>query len=139
MTDVPRIKIEKPKSWSEFYLGFPAPPARYGVNWFDVTQSMTDELASIIETARNERPIQRFFEKYPQLLSHLLGAGHARWVIPEQWLGNRYKIDFAMCEKDSAGGHWTLVELENPTYHVLRSRGDQPTEHFTHAQQQILD
>jgi len=121
--------------------------ARYGDPWPDryvdwllssaeEIKCLADKLENLINSAKDERSLQTFFEHNPGLLVQLLRGGHGRWVFPQPKLGSEYVPDFALCEKDSAGYHWYLVELENPNFHVLTSRG-QPTAKFIHAIDQI--
>lgn len=139
----PRIRIERTKSlgerYRERYEEGDTPRARYGVDWYDVTDRMRAELGRELDGAEDERPIQRYFERHPQLLSLLLRGGHGRWIIPELRLGGEYRVDFAMCVQHSSGTNWTLIELENPNKRVLRTAGDQQTADYTHALQQVND
>jgi len=70
-------------------------------------------LEEVIEASRDERPIQRFLEEHPALLT-LLAQGNDCFVIPQKQLGSEYVPDFLVAFVDSAGIHWHLVELESP-------------------------
>jgi hypothetical protein len=87
---------------------------------------------------QDERPIQQFFERNPGLLVQLVQGGHGRWVFPKPKLGSEHIPDFMICEEDSGGYHWHLIELENPNYDALTEQG-QPTAKLTHAIQQVND
>ncbi|HEY5817369.1 MAG TPA: Shedu anti-phage system protein SduA domain-containing protein [Mesorhizobium sp.] len=79
-----------------------------------------DELAAIIETADDERPIQVYLEAHPELLGALLG-GRDRFVIPRPSFGGKYEPDFLIADTDSMGIRWLLVELETPASSVTLS------------------
>src|SRR5215472_8685351 len=53
---------------------------------FKVTSKATvdeiRELRDVIDAAKDEQPIQKFIEKYPQILASLLG-GQRRFVVPQ--------------------------------------------------------
>ena len=90
---------------------------RFKGNWeFDAI----DELAAIIETADDERPIQVYLEAHPELLGALLG-GRDRFVIPRPSFGGKYEPDFLIADTDSMGIRWLLVELETPASSVTLS------------------
>jgi hypothetical protein len=125
---------------SEFLERDPWPDK--AVSWLlpsiDEVERLSDELTNIIREARDEKPIQAFFEVNPSMLVQLFRYGHGRWVFARPRLGSEHIPDFMVCGLDSAGPHWHLVELESPTCPVLRQDG-QPRAEFTHARQQIGD
>ena len=104
----------------------------------DPNDGIDNDGDGMIDEAQDERPIQALFEGNPELLVQLLRGGHGRWVFSKPKLGSEHIPDFAICEKDSGGYHWCLVELENPNYDAL-TRSGQPTAKLTHAMQQIHD
>lgn len=108
------------------------------VRWIDPPADLPDRLQEVIDAAQDERPIQKFFEKNPVALAQILRGGHGRWVFPKAKLGSEFVVDFMLCERDSGGYHWWLVELENPTHKALRKDGQQ-TEKLTRALRQIRD
>ena len=79
-----------------------------------------DELAEVIETADDEKPIQVHLETHPELLGALLG-GRDRFVIPRPSFGGKYEPDFLIADTDSMGIRWLLVELETPASSVTLS------------------
>jgi len=99
---------------------------------------LENELNHMISKAADEKPLQRFFEVNTSMLVQIFRYGHGRWVFPQPRLGSEYIPDFMICGLNSAGPHWHLIELESPTYSVLRQDGQQKAE-FTHARQQIDD
>ncbi|TAK49439.1 MAG: DUF4263 domain-containing protein [Betaproteobacteria bacterium] len=70
-------------------------------------------LEEVIEASQDERPIQKFLQEHPALLT-LLVQGTDCFVIPQKRLGSEYVPDFVVAFVDSAGIHWHLVELESP-------------------------
>lgn len=104
----------------------------------DDINRVSDELAKLISEAQDERPLQNFFKQNPGLLVQLVRGGHGRWVFPKPKLGSKYVPDFMICEQDSGGYHWHLIELENPNHPALTKQGQQ-TAHLTHAIQQVKD
>jgi hypothetical protein len=78
-----------------------------------VTPSEVLELESIIDTARDEKPIQQYLEANPGLLGSVLQR-NLRYVIPRKRLGSEFVPDFIIGDVDSLGIHWYLVELESP-------------------------
>lgn len=75
-----------------------------------------EQLQTIIESARNEKPIQEFIESCPQILTSLL-RGEYRFCLPRQPLG-KYIPDFIVSDVDSLGIRWVLIELETPISNV---------------------
>ncbi|HEX3551916.1 MAG TPA: Shedu anti-phage system protein SduA domain-containing protein [Thermoanaerobaculia bacterium] len=72
-----------------------------------------EELESVIATAEDERPIQKFLEENGHLLTTLLG-GSERYCLPQKRLGGEYVPDFIIGSADSLGFRWVLIELETP-------------------------
>ncbi|MGH2960341.1 MAG: Shedu anti-phage system protein SduA domain-containing protein, partial [Solirubrobacterales bacterium] len=78
----------------------------------------SEEIALLRETiddATDERPIQKLIEKCPALLATLDMQGHATYVRSQVSLAGKLIPDFMLATVDSAGIHWTYVELESPT------------------------
>jgi hypothetical protein len=95
---------------------------------FEVNQPLTVEnaehLREIIEEATDEKPIQRFIESCPQVLTALL-SGQNRFLLPRRSLAGKYVPDFLVSDTDSLGIRWLLVELETPASSVtMSSRND---------------
>ena len=115
---------------------WPKNAAKWLFESIDEINRLSDELAKLISEAQDERPLQNFFKHNPGLLVQLVRGGHGRWVFPKPKLGSEHVPDFMICEQDSGGYHWHLVELENPNYVALTKQGQQ-TAHLTHAIQQV--
>lgn len=104
-----------------------------------LTIEMRQELAEIISSAKDEKPIQKFIGKHPFLItSKVQPAHHLQVCIPTPNLGGLFKPDFLIAGMDSAGFWWYGVELENPNYHMFTQAGDQ-TKELSHALRQIED
>jgi hypothetical protein len=77
--------------------------------------SVLVNLERTVDDARDERPIQAFIQRYPQVLAALCGpTSLGTYVRSQPSLGGQLYPDFAIAVVDSAGVHWTLVELESP-------------------------
>ena len=76
-----------------------------------------------MEAASDEKPLQAVLSAHPGLLRVLLGgsAGNAVWPWPR--LDGKFIPDFMLAEANSAGIHWTLVELESPRARMLLADG----------------
>jgi hypothetical protein len=81
------------------------------------------ELEAVLESASDERPLQRVLTDHPALLGKLLGGTWGNAVIPWPRLNDKFVPDFMLAEADSAGIHWTLVELESPREKMLLNGG----------------
>lgn len=82
-----------------------------------LTQEDISQLQFVIQTAKDEKPIQQFIEAFPRVLTALLG-GHTRFCVPRPALGGRYIPDFLISDVNSLGIRWILVELETPESNV---------------------
>ncbi|MGO9761043.1 MAG: Shedu anti-phage system protein SduA domain-containing protein [Solirubrobacteraceae bacterium] len=80
-----------------------------------VERSVVTELETTIDTARDERPIQAYIERHPEILTSLSGpTSLGTFVRSQPSLGGQRFPDFALAVADSAGLHWTLIEIESP-------------------------
>lgn len=95
-----------------------------------------DELRGVIETAKDERPIQLYLQEHPHVLTGVLMGGHSRWLRSQTRFGNRYVADFLIADADSIGIRWNLIELESPRVHPFSKDGEWLKE-ARHAQHQI--
>lgn len=116
------------------------PALRYAA----VTKSVLRLFSTALRTAevsRSETPMQEFLERNPAALAALVGRPHAVWVLPRQALGKAlgggWQPDFLVCDWNSNGPEWTIVELESPTVQVVNTRGI--SHKCREAQQQISD
>jgi hypothetical protein len=84
---------------------------------FEITSFITsadiDALEEVIERAKDEKPIQEFLQKRPEILAGILN-GKERYCIPKLSFDAKYVSDFLVADTDSYGIYWTLVELETP-------------------------
>ncbi|WBC04259.1 Shedu anti-phage system protein SduA domain-containing protein [Micromonospora sp. WMMA1976] len=88
----------------------------------DVNEDILSEYRRILDSAEDERPLQRFLERYPAALTGELGM-YCRWVLPQVRLGGRYVPDFLTARLDSGGVKWTAIELESPTASLFNKDG----------------
>lgn len=115
------------------------PWPEYWVNWTaPFNERLLDQLERLINTSRDERPIQGFLRQHPYVLATALYP-HNCWIFPHPRLGGGQHIpDFLYCDRNSLGFRYLLVELESPTMRALNQ--DQSISAGTHhAVQQIQD
>ena len=123
---------EDPKPWKKLW-GYYVKPHQH------ISQEKQDELASIIRTANDERPIQNFLKKNPFFLTRgIHPAHHAQICIPKPRLGGELKPDFLTAGLASDGFSWYGVELENPGFLMFTQKGEE-TKELKHAIRQIED
>lgn len=82
-----------------------------------------NELESVLDSAKDERPIQKFLEAHPFLLTSLL-SGTVCFCLPQKRLGGEYIPDFIIGDADSLGIRWILVELETPRSGIYLKKGN---------------
>jgi hypothetical protein len=97
-----------------------------------------EELCDVIETAKDERPIQEVIERRPQILGALLG-GNPRFCVPKPQLGSEYEPDFFVGDVDSLGIRWVLVELETPTSSITLKTSNQLDQYARKGVSQISE
>jgi hypothetical protein len=111
------------------------------VDWTVVSDTMLRKFKSILNSARNEKPLQELFEKYPAILIGSVIGPHTTWVFPRVRLpkpdGTLWVPDFMVCDWTSVGPQWTIVELESPTFRRATKDGTSAT--CVHAVQQVND
>ena len=103
------------------------------LTWEDVEQ-----LQEVIEAADNEKPIQEFIERHPQILGALLG-GDVRFCLPRSSLGGKYVTDFLVSDVDSMGIRWVLVELETPRSTVTLKGSNELEQHARKGVSQVSE
>lgn len=101
-----------------------------------LTHSDIEILRVALESAENERPIQKVVESRPQLLTSLVG-GAPRYCIPQVRLGAEYVPDFLVGSVDSTGIRWLLIELETPRSDVTLRDENQLDKHGRKGVSQI--
>jgi antiviral defense system Shedu protein SduA len=123
---IPTEEMKKP--WPENY-----------VNWTQRAESsLFDELKTTLSEAKDERPLQEFYAGHPNLLA-LVFPVHNCWVFPKPRLGGgKWIPDFLLCDRNSLGYHWTLIELESPTVEAT-NKDESISAGCHHAVQQIRD
>jgi len=98
------------------------------VNWNLAQPLLVGQFQNTLEHATDERPLQAFFEKHPEVLLTGVVRPHNGWVIPRPKFAppNHDPLvpDFVICEWSSVGPDWYIVELENPRKGPLKSNGD---------------
>ena len=87
------------------------------------TTSDVSRLRDIVEDARDERPIQQLLAERPGLLAGLSANSFGAFLKPLPRLGAEYVPDFVLAIADSAGIHYTLVELESPRARLSLNNG----------------
>lgn len=99
---------------------------------------IVDELKKILNEAKDERPLQQFYTNHPYMLA-LAFRVHSCWVFPKARLGGgRLVPDFLMCDKNSLGFQWRVIELENPCMDAT-NKDESVSRDCQHAVQQIQD
>jgi hypothetical protein len=72
-------------------------------------------LESTIHAAEDEKPVQAYLQERLQILAALAGpTSLGVYVRSQPSLGGQLRPDFGIAVADSAGLHWTLIELESP-------------------------
>jgi Domain of unknown function (DUF4263) len=109
---------------------------------FQVTAVPTDweidELELVIRESADEKPVQAFLEKYPHLLTGLL-TGIERFCIPQKRLGAEYVPDFLVCDVNSIGVRWVMIELETPRCGIYLSDGKSLNKNVRKGTNQITE
>lgn len=95
-------------------------------------------LAQVLDSATDERPLQRFLGDNPHCLASLVRSTYGTFVIPLPRLGSEYVPDFAVAYADSLGVNWLLVELESPSVPLATLTGN-PAPKLRTALRQISD
>jgi hypothetical protein len=120
----------------------PAIREPWPANWVDWAAprdpKLFEEFDKILNEAKDEQPLQAFFTIHPYLLA-LAFPAHNSWVFPKPRLGGgKWIPDFLLCDRNSLGYHWTVIELESPTMDATNKDGG-ISAGCHHAVQQILD
>jgi hypothetical protein len=111
------------------------------VTWGVPQPNLVEELFQVPQTAKDEGPLQRFFETNPIALLTGLLRPHTAWVIPHPPLaepdGTGWIPDFILCDWSSLRPRWLIIELESPCRNPATSKGLSAI--CNHAVQQIND
>jgi hypothetical protein len=99
----------------------------------------TKEYLRVLKAAKDERPLQEIFVKYPYiLLRQFNGAWNYYTIIPQFGLAGQYIPDFLIISGDSGCWHLYFIELESPKAKVFNKDG-KPSRQLATAQRQITD
>jgi hypothetical protein len=136
----PQVIDTRPARERDLVLGCPKQIAgRDPIKWHVCRPELTHKFAGVLETAADERPLQTFFEDYPEALLTGLVRPHTGWVIPRPRLpkpdGGLWVPDFMICEWKSVGPDWFIIELESPTKSPVTQAGI--SQLCNHAAEQI--
>jgi hypothetical protein len=96
-------------------------------------------LREAIEDAEDEGLIQQCLQEHPDLLGALTNSQFGPFIRSQVRLGAELVPDFVMAVGDSAGLHWTLVELESPMAPTAIQEGQRQSQKLREAIQQIED
>ncbi|WP_078860394.1 Shedu anti-phage system protein SduA domain-containing protein [Streptomyces sp. NRRL F-2747] len=97
------------------------------------------EFEDVLSSAKEEKPLQEFLTRHPEMLVQQLGAG-CRWVIPKPQLGGKLEPDFMVGRIDSGGLRWVAIELESPAVESLFTKSNgTPGEKLRQGIQQVKD
>jgi hypothetical protein len=101
-TRVVHVSVERGKELDDFRV---APT---------VDEVAYEAFLSELESAQDERPLQKVIEQFPAILATILAHHNGFFVIPQKRLGSDFVPDFLIGGATSAGIKWVLVELESP-------------------------
>jgi Domain of unknown function (DUF4263) len=104
----------------------------------DAQESEIELYDHLVESSRDERPLQIYLQQRPWILpGDPNGGGSCRWVLAQYRLGP-YVPDFLIARLDSTGVRWTLVELQSPVKPLFTQTGNL-AEHLNEGLRQISD
>ncbi|MBA2881799.1 hypothetical protein HNR65_002130 [Desulfosalsimonas propionicica] len=129
-------KAEKRKGPSEWSAAKSGDLAHF-VTECGLTEVEVDELEAVIENASDERPIQKFLESHPHLITSLM-SGNERYCIPQKRLGGEYIPDFIIGDADSLGFRWVLIEIETPRSGIYLQKGEDLDQYARKGYSQIV-
>jgi Domain of unknown function (DUF4263) len=139
------VKNGAPETWAEYEDRVNQEFHRNGYDkhcaWSGTREVTTEEVAdfrTVLESARDERPLQEYLAKHPSLLAGEIGR-QCRWVIPQPNLAGRFIPDFMVARLDSGGVKWALVELETPAIESLFTKDGHPRKQLRQGVKQIQD
>lgn len=83
------------------------------------------QLTRVVEKAQDERPIHCFLDRHPCAAVYgAYGKTPMGWVFSKPRLGGGSRIpDFLICDYNSVGPGWIILELESPTISPLTTTG----------------
>jgi hypothetical protein len=107
--------------------------------WNDITDQDVAKLLRVLDSAGDERPVQRHLATNPLLLVQHLGGGHGRWVFSQKRLGSEFVTDFVIGERSSSGFEWQFVELQSPRARLFVSSSGRQSKQLDEGIRQILE
>ena len=111
------------------------------LKWKQTQPDLLEQFKTVLNKAKNNRPLQEFFEENPVILLVGIERPHRSWVLPRSLLpkpkGDGWIPDFLICNWTSLGPRWTMVVLESPVVSVTNTKALSGM--FNHAHQQIKD
>jgi hypothetical protein len=100
---------------------------RAPLDWSVPRRGLVARFRNTLGNARDEKPMQKFFEKNPVALATGVVRPHQVWVFSRPALpkpeGGAWIPDFLVCEWSSIGPSWVIVELKSPTVSPITGRG----------------
>jgi|tagenome__1003787_1003787.scaffolds.fasta_scaffold20983061_2 hypothetical protein len=134
-----------PETWAEYEHRVSQEFLRSGYGkhcaWSGAGEVTTEEVAgfrTVLDSARDEKPLQEYLAKHPSLLGGEIGL-QCRWVIPQPNLAGRLIPDFMVARLDSGGVKWVLIELETPAIESLFTKDGHPRKQLRQGIKQIED
>jgi len=106
--------------------------------WNYVPPDLDDRLRDVVDSAKDERPIQEFLQEHPGTLGFIAAGGYGRWVWSRPRFGAEFVPDFLVSMRCSDGYRWFLIELESPRASPTTKSGRQSAK-LTQAKSQIAD
>jgi hypothetical protein len=107
--------------------------------WDDIHPADLEAFREVLDSADDERPLQRHLATNPLLLVQHLGGGHGRWVLSQKRLGSEYVTDFVIGERSSGGREWQFVELQSPRARLFVPSTGRHSEQFDEGIRQIQE
>ena len=96
------------------------------------------DYSSILENARDERPLKEYLAQVPVFLRQLVPSSADFWCFDRPSLGGELIPDFLLCYRNSRGFNWVYLELGSPTKAPLIKSG-RPSAKLNEALGQISD
>ena len=84
----------------------------------------------VLDSSNNENDIQLYIKSnkkwfIPGSILKEYNFGHKEnYLFPEMMLGSKYKVDYAICGRNSDGYHLLLIEFENANIPFINSDGN---------------
>jgi hypothetical protein len=86
-----------------------------------------EQYHEILSTAKDEKPLQDFFQSNPYFIGSLLKGTqfghHGAYCFSQFHLADKYRPDFAICGFNSEGSNWIFIELQSPNGAIILKNG----------------